>query len=303
MESCIVTSEGSSPPARPSTAAVCLIVKDEAPYLVEWVAHYLTLGFDQVLVYDNGSRDATASVVGAFARRLDSVTLKPWPDQPGRIPQASAYADALEQTQCEWLAFFDADELLVLRQHGRIQQFLARYPDQAGAVAINWLLFGSSSQRNYVDELQAIRFRMCARNDPGTKNRFVKSIVRVKAALIPGAHTASLKSGFEYYGDNGEPVELLGDAKTKSVSHEFAQLNHYVVRSLEEFRDKRARGNPARMIDAPDKFSGRDDEFWKTHSTNHREDSAIEPWVAKAAGMRQKLLSYLVADGISCHRQ
>jgi glycosyltransferase involved in cell wall biosynthesis len=299
----MVAGKGSGDVVRRDGAAVCLIVKNEARYLVEWVAHYLAMGFDEILVYDNGSTDSTAAVVDSFARRESAVTLHAWPDLPGRVPQTSAYADAMHRTRCEWLAFFDADELLVLKQHDRIQEFLGRYPDETGAVAINWLLFGSSGQRSYVDELQSIRFRMCARNAPGTKNRFVKSIVRVDATAEAGVHTVRLKPGFRYYGDDGQLRSLLGDAKTATVSHEYAQLNHYVVRSLQEFREKRARGNATRTIESPEKYAGRDERFWKSHSTNHREDSAIDPWVAKAAGMRRKLLSYIAADGISCHGQ
>lgn len=282
---------------------MCLIAKDEARYLVEWVAHYLALGFDEILIYDNGSRDATPAIGEAFARRLDGVAFHGWPDRPGRIPQTSAYADALGRTRCEWLAFFDADELLVLKRHSGIKPFLARYPGQAGAVAINWLLFGSSSHSRYVDELQATRFRMCARDAPGTKNRFVKSIARVRATSNVAVHTVGLRPGFTYYDSGVEPVELLGNSKTAKVCHDQAQLNHYVVRSLEEFREKRARGNATRARESPDKFSGRDEHFWKTHSTNHRPDSAIDPWVQRAAGIRARLVSYIAADGISPQRR
>ena len=165
-----------------SKVGVCLIVKDEARYMVEWIAHYLSLGFDHILVYDNASSDETYRVVESIARREGSVRLFAWPDVEGVVPQAAAYGHALGLADCEWLAYFDADELLVLKQHGCIQDFLRRYPDDAGAVAINWMLFGSSGHREYVDELQSIRFRMRARGLVKTKNRFVKSIVRVKAA-------------------------------------------------------------------------------------------------------------------------
>lgn len=282
-----------------NTAGVCLIVKDEARYMVEWIAHYLVLGFDEILVYDNGSSDGTFAMIESFGKRFAAVDVCRWPDVEGEIPQRTAYADALGRSDSEWLAFFDADELLVLKQHDCIQDFLARYPDGAGAVAINWLLFGSSSQKNYVDELQAVRFRMCARNAPGTKNRFVKSIARTSAAETAASHTVTLKPGFSYFDDTAFPADMLGDAKTAVASHSVAQLNHYVVRSLQEFREKRARGNVARSSDAADKFTRLDDEFWRTHSTNHVEDSAIDIWVERAAPFRRQLEACLAEDGIS----
>ena len=35
--------------------ALCLIVKDEGEYLLEWVEHYLSLGASRVYVFDQGS--------------------------------------------------------------------------------------------------------------------------------------------------------------------------------------------------------------------------------------------------------
>ena len=40
-------------------AAVCLIVKDEDDYILEWLIHYKNKGLDAAIVYDNGSQDRT----------------------------------------------------------------------------------------------------------------------------------------------------------------------------------------------------------------------------------------------------
>jgi hypothetical protein len=175
---------------------------------------------------------------------------------------------------------------------------LQAFPDEAGAVAVNWMLFGSSGHLEYVDELQSIRFRMRAKDQPQTKNRFVKSIVRVRAADRASSHVPALKTGFAYYDERARPVEILDNAKTPAASHEYVQLNHYVVRSRQEFQEKRARGNVARANDAPDKF-GRDEEFWRSHDTNHVEDSAIDDWIDKAGPIRSRLRGYLADDGVS----
>lgn len=278
-----------------TTAAVCLIVKNEAQYMVEWIAHYLALGFDEILVYDNDSTDMSAAMLESFATREPRIRLEAWPDVAGEVPQITAYNDAISRVKSEWLAFFDADELLVLKQHANIGDFLARYPMQAGTVAINWLLFGSSGQKAYVDDLQSRRFRWCARDEPKTKNRFVKSITKVRAVTRASSHSAQLKPGFLHYTDRVEPTEILQECKTPTASHEVAQVNHYVVRSAEEFVAKRARGNVARASNHPEKF-GRDEYFWQTHDTNHREDWAIDPWIERARDIRIRLRQHLVQD-------
>ena len=48
-------------------AAVCLIVKDEDDYILEWLIHYENIGFDAAIVYDNGSQDRTAEGVQSYS--------------------------------------------------------------------------------------------------------------------------------------------------------------------------------------------------------------------------------------------
>jgi hypothetical protein len=100
--------------------AVCLIAKNEARYLVEWMAYYVALGFDEVLIYDNGSSDATAEIVGRAIANDSRIRYVPWPDVPGVAPQIPAYNDALRKTRADWIAFVDIDEFIVLKEHASI---------------------------------------------------------------------------------------------------------------------------------------------------------------------------------------
>jgi glycosyltransferase involved in cell wall biosynthesis len=278
---------GAAPPSAPgATTTVCLIAKNEAPYLVEWLAHYLCLGFDRIVVYDNGSTDGTAALVQCAAALFPRIVhYRPWPDQPGQAPQLPAYRDAVARCDTEWIAFFDADEFLVLKEDRVVGSFLDGFPPDAGSVAVNWLLFGSSGEVEHRDELQALRFRLAARNGPRTKNQFVKSLSRLRAIDDPRAHTVLLRPGFHAADADGKPV-VVDSAKTAGVAHSRAQLNHYIVRSRAEYADKQRRGNPARADDSPSKFAYRDDEFWRHHDTNEVADDAIDPWVARAAPLR-----------------
>ena len=67
--------------------AICAIFKDEAPYLLEWIAFHKMVGVDLFVLYDNGSTDGGPDLIrrSSFAR---NVTLIEWPDRPGQI---SAY--------------------------------------------------------------------------------------------------------------------------------------------------------------------------------------------------------------------
>ena len=45
-----------------------------------------------------------------------------------------------------WVAFFDADEFLVLKNHSSVQTFLDDYGKVGGSLQIVWQLFGTSNQ-------------------------------------------------------------------------------------------------------------------------------------------------------------
>ncbi|MFG1358490.1 glycosyltransferase family 2 protein [Xanthobacter pseudotagetidis] len=47
--------------------AICAIVRDEAPYVLEWVAHHRALGFDHIFVFDNESRDGTSELLDSLS--------------------------------------------------------------------------------------------------------------------------------------------------------------------------------------------------------------------------------------------
>ena len=50
--------------------AICAIFKDEAPYLLEWIAFHRMIGVDLFVLYNNGSNDGGAELVrqSSFAR-------------------------------------------------------------------------------------------------------------------------------------------------------------------------------------------------------------------------------------------
>jgi hypothetical protein len=42
---------------------VCAIFKDEAPYLLEWIAFHRMVGIDLLVLYDNGSTDGGPELI------------------------------------------------------------------------------------------------------------------------------------------------------------------------------------------------------------------------------------------------
>jgi len=141
------------------------------------------------------------------------------------------------------LAFFDADEFLTPRAELNITNWLSSLSDEIGAVAINQRVFGSSGQKTRQSGLVIDRFRRAA-NEGYDENRWVKSIYRAAAvAEIRSPHRGMLSFG-RYILPNG--VDAFGpedpSGKALGIDFSFFQLNHYIIKSEEEFLVKRARG-------------------------------------------------------------
>jgi glycosyltransferase involved in cell wall biosynthesis len=253
--------------------AVCLIARDEGRYLLEWMAYNLMLGFDEILVYDNDSVDGTRQLIeqaGEVDRRIRHIH---WPDIPGRSPQTTAYNHALGNTDADWIAFIDADEFIVLHEHDTISDFLSGFDDSTGAVCLHWRLFGSSGHMDYADDLIVRRFTRCARK----YNAHVKSIARLSCMSQMHIHAGRLSSG-TYVDATGAPVTpsyKIEPVPTRTP----ASINHYVLKSAEEYQAKIARGEGSKPPDSPARRAKFTPEFWAAHDQNEVEDTAIARFI------------------------
>ena len=228
--------------------AVCLIVRNEARDISEWLAYYAASGVDAFLVYDNASTDGTPEVLEAAAKLLD-VRLTPWPSPAGRAQlQAYQHAIATYGHEFDWIAFLDSDEFLVT--HGRhTLRSICEGARNAAAIGVNWAMFGSNGHIRMPDNLviEAFTRRSLREFDA---NRHVKSIVRPKAvADCANPHAFHLHG--RAYSPAGAPLIWKTEGRIahvglSSVSPEYsvAQINHYFTRSREHWARKVARGYP-----------------------------------------------------------
>jgi Glycosyl transferase family 2 len=222
------------------SVALCAIVRNEIRSIIEWLAHYKALGFSEFLIYDNDSDDGTAEVLQALDDAGELVYLD-WPHAVGQRPQRLAYANARTVATAEWLAFFDADEFLFLREDATIQAFLARFDAGVSAIAVNWIVFGSGGQRHYAARPVVERFTD-ALPALAAPNHQVKAIGRRERLVGTGIHRVALHEG-RYVNPSGEDVEFVGLTSVTRPDVTVAALHHYAVKSLEEFQEKRLRGH------------------------------------------------------------
>jgi len=222
-----------------------VIVRDEAPYLEEWLAYHLGLGVQHFLVYDNGSRDEIQDVIEPWLNH-GLLTLLHWPLPGGQI---DAYSHALRffGPSFEWLLFVDVDEFVVPLVDDDMPTLLARWPEAAD-IRMPRVDFGFSGQRQPPAQLSIEAYTEVADvfgRDPAKPPR-VKTVLRPGSVSAMGIHTASVPEA--PLSASGQP---LPGATIGAACHEFVQVNHYYTRSFEEFEAKRVRGSATGRIDRP----------------------------------------------------
>lgn len=222
------------------TIALCAIVRNEIRSLVEWLAHHKVLGFDEFLIYDNDSTDGTTDLLRVLDEAGELVHL-PWPHAVGARPQRLAYEHARKHSAADWIAFFDADEFLILHRDATIREFLARFDAEVSAVAVNWIVFGSAGMARYHPAPVIERFTD-ALPAGAAQNRTVKAIGRRAVLSGTGIHRVAVAHG-RYVMPSGSDAVFEGLTASVLPDVSVAALHHYAVKSLEEFQEKRARGH------------------------------------------------------------
>ncbi|MDE6048597.1 MAG: glycosyltransferase family 92 protein [Paramuribaculum sp.] len=216
--------------------AVCAIAKNEGPYFKEWIDWHLSVGVEKFYIYDNGSDDNTNEVLAPY---IESGVVE-YTFFPGKRKQLAAYDDCLEKHRFDtrWIAIIDLDEFIVPVKDKNIPEFLSRFED-APVVEINWLVYGSGGAVKKSDNPVMERFKHHSKGDHKL-NRHVKSIVNPRRVYsMIGCH--------EVARINGKAVDSHGNTivrnfREREPQQDVIKINHYAIKSYEEFLCKRARG-------------------------------------------------------------
>jgi glycosyltransferase involved in cell wall biosynthesis len=240
-------------------SAICLIVRNEARDIQEWIAFHALAGFDTQIIFDNQSTDATPALIQAAARHYD-IRFHDWQN---RSPDAQvlAYMAACEayQHEFDWIAFVDSDEFLLTPQGEPVNSFLAGF-EAWSAIALNWAVYGANGHEAWPEGLVVENFTRRAPPDffPA---RHVKSIVRPRLArACPNPHYFDMREGLDgHYADASghymlwhrapeAPGGLLRGVSRAPPDYTRARVNHYFTRSRAHWQAKMARGYPSDFL-------------------------------------------------------
>ncbi|MCT4557159.1 MAG: glycosyltransferase family 2 protein [Pelagimonas sp.] len=263
-------------------------VKNEAPYLLDWLAHIRGVGVTDVLIYSNDCSDGTHEMLQAL-KTAGIVTHMPQTLAAEESPQwqalRAAWKHPLRKT-CDWALVCDTDEYLNIHVgQGRIPDLIKAVPTDTDAITLPWRLFGSSGQIWAQDRPTPQVFTRAATPEcqyPIAAS-FFKSLFRLNGPFNQfGVHRPRQKSpdkaGLPRWVDGSgqrlprvfcetqNRLSLLG----YGAARDLVEMNHYSLRSVESFVVKQDRGLPNRSDKKLDL------SYWAERNFNTVEDLSIQ---------------------------
>lgn len=304
-------------PAHPDTRVTAITcMKDEGPFILEWIAYHKTIGITDFLIFTNHCSDGTVEILDRLDA-LSHVRHLPNPsmgtESPRHQPSALQYAPHhREYKQADWIISMDVDEFINVHVGDRTLKSLFEAAKEANVISLCHLDFGCDGIEKYDDRLVTEQMKGCAEKFPSQPNRRgIKTFIKSSAPpYILSNHRPKFlepdSSDIVWNDGGGNPFPMnrrKGAHKGMPPQNAYAQaqLNHYPVRSVETYLTKAAKGN----VIAIDSFVGLD--YWEKRNGNVDHDDTIQPLVpqtkaAMAELMADPLLFELHQKAVNYHK-
>lgn len=286
------------------------MMKDEGPYVLEWVAHHLAVGFTDLVVYTNDCSDGTDEMLirleqlGLCHHRRNVIPA-------GLRPQPSALNHAQDEPvvqQSDWVMVFDADEFLSIRHgDGSVDGLIAAARAQgASGIVVTWRIFGSAGAVDWSRAPVTEQFLMAAppswNKGWGVKTLFAYSPEHWKLGIHrPKMKTKWLKSDFpdqvKWLNGSGREMEDYFKFRgwrsiARTVGYDWVQLNHYAVKSVDAYAIRKLRGN---VNNKADKYNA---DYWSLQDRNEVRDETMLRYSEARGRIMEGLLSDPVLKGL-----
>ncbi|MEM9011504.1 MAG: glycosyltransferase family 2 protein [Pseudomonadota bacterium] len=289
-------------------------MRNEAPYVVEWVVYHRMIGFTDILLFTNDCTDGTDAIAERLAA-LGQVRHLPNPvaGEVRPLRQALERARAMPLVaEADWVMALDADEFLNIHAGaGRIEDLLEAAPS-VDLFLINWRHLADPDAVNWQPGLVTERFvRAGPMRTP--VSAAVKSLFREPTRY--GRFSAHMPwdpaepGGIRVANGSGRPIEGVFEKPLNRAYRltgpdaglRLAQVNHYATKSLEAYVLKKMRGSGNNK---PHRF---DRAYWQKRNEVDREDRTIQRHLpalraACAALLADPALADLQRQGEAAHR-
>lgn len=208
--------------------AACMMFRNEADYLQEWLEFHDRVGFEHFFLYDNRSVDDWYSRIPKHLLDAKRVTIVKVPLDKAQV-LAFNHCVRSVRGRVKWLALLDADEFLYpTRGDETVASILEEFSD-VPAVAINWQMFGTDGHIVRPPGGVLETYKACA----SAGNQHVKIIVQPELTVrIVTPHDALFVNGRTAVNEKRAPVR---GARSTPPTLERLRINHYWTKSVEEY--------------------------------------------------------------------
>ncbi|MGR3715033.1 MAG: glycosyltransferase family 2 protein [Shimia sp.] len=266
--------------------AIVTCMKNEGPFILEWLAYHRAIGVNRFIVYTNDCNDGTDT----FLQLLQSKGILQHRENPfkgtGLKPQhAALQASEKEEvvTGANWVISMDVDEFINVKTGDGTLKALFEAVPNANLISCTWRLFGNSDVHEYADEPLLAQFTRCAlemTRKPHQAWGFKTLYRNIGLFKKLGVHrpkglNPQLWSHINWVNGSGSPLpkDMYRNAwrsTTSTIGYDLVQLNHYAVRSAESFLVKRDRGR----VNHVDRDQGM--AYWFRMNNNVDTDTSIQ---------------------------
>ncbi len=275
-------------------------MKNEGPYIVEWVAHHRAIGINDMLVFTNHCTDGTDLIL----QRLDEMGMlrhMPNPsimlEKPRHHIALIRYANEMVRLRrSDWVTNLDADEFVRVKvEGGRLEDLFAALPE-ADAVTLSLHTFGCGGVEEIAPGGKLVTETFLRRGNSAARRTPVKYLARGGfpwksfANNTPEIAPQDLARVRWVNGDGKAlPQEVIAEP-FKALQPRFSgfglvDVAHYTIRSFEGFLLQRDRGsaNP-RKGEAPAALDVEEAlQYWERFNQNEVRDEIA---VAGLPGLR-----------------
>jgi len=288
----------SDPNARKT--AIVTTMKNEGPFIMEWLAYHRAIGVSDFLVYTNDCTDGTDTML----QLLQDKGLVQHRENPFRNtdlkPQHAALQAAESEpaiTGADWAICMDVDEFITIHCGDGTLNALYDAVGDANMISLTWRLFGNNDVHEFEDRFICEQFTRCApqfARKPhqawGFKTLF-RNIGIFKKLGVHRPKGLKPQRWEEIHWVNGSGKELPPQvfrnawrSTTDTYGYDLVTLNHYAVRSAESFLVKRDRGR----VNHVDRDQGL--AYWFRMNNNAEENRSIHRTLPAAKAEFDRLM-------------
>ena len=233
-------------------ATLLTIVRNEGPYILDWLAHHRACGFDHAVIYSNDNDDGSDALLGLLADHGEITWVRNTLSPTARA-QWKAHGHAFKALpdllDYRWTMVLDLDEYIGFRTDlfGSIGELIGWHEfQQVDGLALRWLNYAAGRLDQWHDAPSTRRF---LRREPEVSPMF-KSLMRSNMVWDAHAHFPhpTLDTPFAYRLEDGAPCHHLNILKgikgpADAVTADSAWVSHHIFRSAGEALMKIARGD------------------------------------------------------------